>query len=129
ELGLVHILPIEHQHVILRVHAQATETAIDPIVRERLVPGCVERVTRHRALRARRGGGHRYGGDCKNGAGADAGEDARLHGVSSAVCWCCYGAIMRPFRPLPQRDKKSPARGGASRLEGEAMRRFGPMSQ
>ena len=38
ELGAARVLAVEHQHVIVGVDAQAAEAAVDPAVRERLVP-------------------------------------------------------------------------------------------
>jgi len=54
EFGLVHVLPVEHQHVVVCVDAQAAEAAVDPAVREWPVPGGIELITRRGALRVRR---------------------------------------------------------------------------
>src|SRR6266704_285070 len=46
EFGLVHVLPVEHQHVVAGVDAQAAKAAVDPVVREWPVPGGIELITR-----------------------------------------------------------------------------------
>src|SRR5258708_7138845 len=78
EVALEHVLPIEDEDMVLRVHAEAAQASDDPSIREGLRPGEIHFVLGPGALRTRRrghrpanhNGAHQRGGrhDFRNNA-------------------------------------------------------------